>query len=246
MQKSEKIILTIFVAILFFVLVYAFLFINIHHHSCIILFLSLISTLLLFLIFEKQYNSINKITKILLLFTVIFFNSIFIESWQLFMPYPTIVVTKDYDKAVAIQKFIEKKYLTFAEINDYRDKQFLYLHTYSHKKFDKIAIAIANSDLYDESVTIGAYMVGSDDMYKSNENLEKCFNNRIKLIKGVKSVNTSVIYHEVKGKIEPDLTTIKIVVHIDNTLNDKNSVYKTINNFLPMPKDKKEIIVIED
>ena len=60
------------------------------------------------------------------------------------------------------------------------------------------------------------------------------------MIKDVKSTQVKVNTFYENEKPNPDLTTIEINVDVSENA-DKNKIYKTINNFLPMPNDKKTI-----
>ena len=245
MINNSKIISIFYVVLLFLTIIIASLFINLHHISIIIFLISILLSLIIFIIFEKQYNNLSRKIKFLIILTTLFFMGIFMETWHMFMPYPTIAITKNYVKAEAIRKYVEKNHFAFVEINDFNDKQILSIHTYSHKRFDKIAISIADSDLFDDSVKIGAYYNPSKNLYISKGRLEKCFNNRIKLIKGVKDSKTVVNLYENNNIPNADLTTIKINVVIEKNA-DKDRIYKVINNFLPLENDKKTINITKE
>ena len=240
MKNSSKIISIFFVVILILTIIFTSLFINLHHISIIIFLISILLSLIIFIIFEKQYNNLSRKIRFLIILTTLFFMGIFMETWHMFMTYPTIAITKNYVKAEAIRKYVEKNHFAFVEINDFNDKQILSIHTYSHKRFDKIAISIADSDLFDDSVKIGVYYNPSDNLSINKGRLEKCFNNRIKLIKGVKDSKITVNLYEKNNIPNPDLTTIKIDVVIEKNA-DKDRIYKIINNFLPLENNKKTI-----
>lgn len=245
MRNNNYIINTIFVLLLILTIIYVSLFINLHHFAIIIFSISVLLSLIVFFIFENQYSNLKKITKFIVILTTLFFFGIFTETWHLFMPYPSIAVTKSYAKADAIRKFVEKKNFIFVEIDDFQNKQILSLHTFSHRRFDKVAIEIADSDLFDDSVKIGVYYRPSDNLNVSKKRLEKCFDKRIKLIQGVKNVKTTVNLYEQNNTPNPDLTTITVDVVADKDA-DKNRIYKIINNFLPLNKDKKIINITEE
>lgn len=215
------------------------LFINVHYLSRLIFLVSLLLASVTFFILDK-FN-LNKKIKFLVILTTLFFLGIFIEIWQMFVSFPTIAITDNYDKAQAIQKFIEQKCGSFAEIQDFKNEQFLTLHTYSHIKFDKIAIAIADSDLFDDSVRIGVYYQPSGDIIESKKRFEKAINNRIKLINGVKNVETSIYSFSQNPKGNSELNKIEINITTKENA-DNAKITKIINNFLPEKYFQKSII----
>lgn len=217
---------------LFFILIIVgvSLFINVHYLSRLIFFFSLLLAIITFFILDK-FN-LNRKIKFLVILTTLFFSGIFIEIWQMFVSFPTIAITDNYSKAQAIQKYIEQKCGSFAEIQDFKNEQFLTLHTYSHIKFDKIAIAIADSDLFDDSVRIGVYYQPSDDIIKSKKRFENAINNRIKLIRGVKDVETSIYSFPKNSKENSGINKIEINITTKENA-DNAKISKIINNFLP-------------
>ena len=245
MINNSKIISIFYVVLLFLTITLVSLFINLHHISIIIFLISILLSLIVFVIFEKQYNNLSRKIKFLIILTTLFFMGIFMEMWHMFMTYPTIAITNNYEKAETIRKFVEKQHLAFVEINDFKDKKVLSLHTYSHKRFDKVAISIADSNLFDDSVKIGVYYRTSDNLKLQKLRLEKCFDKRIKLIQGVKNVKTTVNLYEQNKVPNPNLTTIIVDVAIAKNA-DKDRIYKIINNFLPLENDKKTIYITNE
>ena len=245
MKNSSKIISILYVVLLILTIIFTSLFINLHHISIFIFLFSILLSLIIFIIFEQQYNNLSRKIKFLIILSTLFFMGIFIETWHMHMRYPTIAITNNYEKAESIRKFVEQKHLAFVEIGNFKDKHVLSIHTYSHERFDKVAISIADSDLFDNSVKIGVYYNPSGNVIIDKSRLEKCFNKRIKLIKGVKEVQTIVNLFEKDNIPNPDLTTIKIDVVIDKN-SDKNRIYKIINNFLPFENNKKTINLTEE
>lgn len=84
-----------------------------HHIAIFIFLISTILSLLVFYVYEKQYNNLSCKIKILIIFTTLFFMGIFIETLHQFVIYPTIAVTEDYEKALAIQKINRQKVYYF-------------------------------------------------------------------------------------------------------------------------------------
>lgn len=238
---TSKIISGIYILLLILVIAFTSLFVNLHYFATILFFISLLLATITFFIYEK--SQINNKIKFLIILTTLFSFGIFIETWHMFITYPTIAITNDYTKAQSIQKLISSQYNTFAEINDFNSKQLLSLHTYSHKTFDKIAITIADSDLYDPSVKIGVYYQPTNNIAKSQKRFEKAINERIKLINGVTTTETSIKYFLKDEKIDPKLTTIKINITTKPNA-DKNEIKKIIYNFLPTEKDKTFITIL--
>ena len=245
MKNSSKIISIFYVVLLILTVVFASLFINLHHIFIFIFLISILLSLIIYIIFEKQYSNLSRKIKFLIILSTLFFMGIFMETWHMFMTYPTIAITNNYEKAETIRKFVEKQHFAFVDINDFKDKQVLSLHTYSHKCFDKTAISIADSNLFDDSVKIGVYYRTSDNLKIAKLRLEKCFDKRIKLIQGVKNVKTTVNLYEHNKVPNPNLTTITVDVVIAKNA-DKDRIYKIINNFLPMDNDKKVINITKE
>ena len=201
----------------------------------------LVFTLVIWLLLKKCFNSINNINKfILLLFTYL----CFLQGYsivEMFYPYPTIINSESYDKAIKISESIIN-YPINREFHVDKDTTSIVLHTDNVKIFDRIAIDIADSDFFDDSIKIGIMHKPSDDMYESNNSLEKELDKRIRCIQGVNFVKTSVVYNEENGKINPDLTTISVNIKVKEGAN-KEKIYKIVNNFLPMPNENKKIII---
>ena len=240
MKNFEKFIVIVLAISIFLMFLYCWIFLNIRHSSIYVQILAMAFTIVLFVLFEKYFLKLKKITKSLILLFCFLFFGLNILTTETFRIYPTIAITNDFDKAIEIQKFIGKNFNQFAEINSYKDENAIFLHTKNHKVFDKIAIAVAQSDLFDDTVKIGVFYKFSEDAEISRKRLEKCFENRINLIKDVKSTQVKVNTFYENEKPNPDLTTIEINVDVSENA-DKNKIYKTINNFLPMPNDKKTI-----
>ncbi len=194
----------------------------------------LIFVVITFLLLKKYFHLNNNINKFLLLLITYL---CFLQGYnviEMFYPYPTIINVGSYEKAVIISNSLIN-YPINREFHIDKDSTSIVLHTDNTNFFDKIAINIAKSELFDNSVKIGVYYRPSDNPSISNERLEKCFNNRIKLIQGVKFVDTQI----------PDNNQIIINVIVDKGT-DKNKIYKIINNFLPMPNENKRIIISKE
>ena len=229
-KNNKKISILYAIIFILLVLICEILLINIRYISTIILFVAILLSISIYFVFEKYYYNLSKKTRFLVILTTIFFLGILIEISHFFIVFPTIVVTENYDKALAIQNYIIKKYNTFAEINIFKTEHVLSLHTFSHRKFDKIAIGIADSDLFDDSVKIGIYYKYSDDSEIAKKRSETSFNKRVELIDGVIAAKTQIIDNE----------NIVIDILIDKNA-DKDRIYKIVNNFFPIDNTKKTI-----
>ena len=218
-KNNKKISILYAIIFILLILICEILLINIRYISTIILFVAILLSISIYFVFEKYYYDLSKKAKFLIILISHFF-----------IVFPTIVVTENYDKALAIQNYIIKKYNTFAEINIFKTEHVLSLHTFSHRKFDKIAIGIADSDLFDDSVKIGIYYKYSDDSEIAKKRSETSFNKRVELIDGVVSAKTQIIDNE----------NIVIDILIDENA-DKDRIYKIVNNFFPIDNTKKII-----
>ena len=220
-----KILIVLFYIIIFLITIQQ-LFFNTTRCLYILVFATII-----FLLLRKYLPLINDINKFVLLLVTYL---CFLQGYsivEMFYPYPTIINAGSYEKAVIISDSVIN-YPINREFHIDKDTTSIVLHTDNAKFFDKIAIDIAKSELFDPSVKIGVYYRPSDNPRISNERLAKCFNNRIKLIQGVKRVDTDV----------PDNNRIIINVVVHKSA-DKNKIYKIINNLLPMPNENKKIII---
>ena len=194
----------------------------------------LIFVVTIFLLLKKYFHLINSINKFLLLLIAYL---CFLQGYnviEMFYPYPTILNSESYDKAVKISES-KINYPINREFHIDKDTTSIVLHTDNTKFIDKIAIGIADSELFDNSVKIGVYYRPSDNPQVNKSRLEKCFNNRIKLIDDVKHVETNI----------PEYNKVTINVIVDKSAN-KDSIYKIINNLLPMPNENKKINISEE
>lgn len=191
----------------------------------------LVFTLIIWLLIKKCFHLINNINK----FTLLLFAYLcFLQGYsivEMLYPYPTIINSESYNKAMKISESIIN-YPINREFHLDKDTTSIVLHTDNSKIFDKIAIAIADSDLFDNSVKIGVYYKYSDNSQIAKKRAEKSFNKRIELIGGVKSAKTNIM--------DKDNITINVV--IDKNA-DKDRIYKIIRNFLPIPDENKKIII---
>ena len=236
MNILKKFIVTIFGIILSLVLLYC-LYFNTLKYSIII-----ISALVLLLINEKLLSKSPSIVKIF--FTIAFFIAFVpsIEMFVMFHPAPIIATTNTYEKAREITAFIAKKGIVGETMHIEKDYCYITLSTDNRRVFDNLAIAIADSPIFDDTVKIGVMFKPSEDMFTSDRRLEHALDKRFRCIKGVNSAQTSITYHEENGKVNPDLTTVNIEVYVDEDA-DQERIYKIVNNFLPMPDKNKKITI---
>lgn len=205
------------------------MFFNTIRYTYIIIF-----ALLLYWLTKKYYTKFSNIYKFFLILVSFL---LFLSGYnivEMFFPYPTIINSKSYDKAVKISNSIIN-YPVSREFHIHKDTTAITLHTDNTKFIDKIALDIADSELFDNSVKIGVYYRPSDNSNINKNRLEKCFDNRIKLINGVKHVETQI----------PEYNKVTINVVVDKFA-DKNRIYKIINNLLPMPDENKKILINEE
>ncbi len=228
-----KKILSNFFLILFYIIIFLITIHQLFFNTTRYLFI-LIFSVIIFLLLKKYFHLINSINKFLLLLITYL---CFLQGYnviEMFYPYPTIINSESYDKAVKISESIIN-YPIGREFHIDKDSTSIVLHTDNTKIFDKIAIDIAESKLFDNSLKIGVCYRPSANPRISNERLEKYFNNRIKLIHGIKQVDTQI----------PDNNRIIINVIVDKG-KDKDRIFKIINNFLPMPSENKKINISEE
>lgn len=210
----------------------------------------IIASVIFFILVEKVLSKIHYVTKGILIIVFLFLYTTVVDLDKSFHPYQKIVRTTSRVKVDEIEKFIMKRSLVGVGLHihkkDTKDEYFeIELKTTNRRIFDKLALELIQSDLYDDTVDIGIfyYPPMTDDLKEFHKGLEKVFNKRFKMIKGVESVNTKIIFAPSEENADSNLTKIKVDIKVDANV-DKDKIYKIVDRSLNTINKNKNIINI--